>query len=247
MYILFSIRLYLDKFSSSITVVCSNLFVAYCLFLRKCQQQPGMLTDQAAWLKVISLCVNEKYSNTPCSTKGQASRTTPHDSFSQIRGFVLKEWHENWSQKHLPTPSVCVFTVKYVCRQWLINWPTGTAASGAAVTTWAPVRFKDTTKSTCYAALHLSRACVSGCYGFWCCPCMACSVAGEFGENRCLPLCDIFSPAITASCGLPLCVPPAALALRVAIRHRYGIKVATPINRLSISSNKHFTKNGTWT
>uniref|UniRef100_A0AAV2KVN5 Uncharacterized protein n=1 Tax=Knipowitschia caucasica TaxID=637954 RepID=A0AAV2KVN5_KNICA len=53
---------------------------------------------------------------------------------------------------------------------------------------------------------------------------MACSVAGGLGENRCLPLCDIFSPAITASCGLPLCVPPSALALRVAMRHRYGIK-----------------------
>uniref|UniRef100_A0A672YC49 Cornifelin homolog A-like n=1 Tax=Sphaeramia orbicularis TaxID=375764 RepID=A0A672YC49_9TELE len=64
----------------------------------------------------------------------------------------------------------------------------------------------------------------AGCYGFWCCPCLACTVAGKFGENRCLPLCDIFSPAITAACGLPLCVPPAVLALRVGIRHRYGIK-----------------------
>ncbi|CAL1592787.1 unnamed protein product [Knipowitschia caucasica] len=67
-------------------------------------------------------------------------------------------------------------------------------------------------------------SCTTCCYGFFCCPCMACSVAGGLGENRCLPLCDIFSPAITASCGLPLCVPPSALALRVAIRHRYGIK-----------------------
>ncbi|KAI3368564.1 hypothetical protein L3Q82_025578 [Scortum barcoo] len=64
----------------------------------------------------------------------------------------------------------------------------------------------------------------SCCYGFWCCPCLACTVAEKFGENRCLPLCDICSPAITASCGLPLCVPPATLALRVAIRHRYGVK-----------------------
>ncbi|XP_059196352.1 cornifelin-like [Centropristis striata] len=64
----------------------------------------------------------------------------------------------------------------------------------------------------------------SCCYGFWCCPCLACTVAGRFDENRCLPLCDIFSPAITAACGLPLCVPPAALALRVGIRHRYNIK-----------------------
>ncbi|XP_034066262.1 cornifelin homolog B-like [Gymnodraco acuticeps] len=62
------------------------------------------------------------------------------------------------------------------------------------------------------------------CYGFLCCPCLACTVSGRFGENRCLPLCDMLTPAITAACGLPLCVPPAALALRVGIRHRYGIK-----------------------
>uniref|UniRef100_A0A3P9HF85 Plac8 onzin related protein 1 n=1 Tax=Oryzias latipes TaxID=8090 RepID=A0A3P9HF85_ORYLA len=48
----------------------------------------------------------------------------------------------------------------------------------------------------------------SCCYGFWCCPCLACTVAGSFGENRCLPLCDICSPA----------------ALSVGIRHMYGIK-----------------------
>ncbi|XP_062280821.1 cornifelin homolog A-like [Scomber scombrus] len=64
----------------------------------------------------------------------------------------------------------------------------------------------------------------SCCYGFWCCPCLACTVAGKFGENRCLPLCDILGPSITAACGLPLCAPPAGLGLRVAIRHRYGIK-----------------------
>uniref|UniRef100_A0A3B4BBY0 Plac8 onzin related protein 6 n=1 Tax=Periophthalmus magnuspinnatus TaxID=409849 RepID=A0A3B4BBY0_9GOBI len=46
------------------------------------------------------------------------------------------------------------------------------------------------------------------CYGFWCCPCLACTVSGRFQENRCLPLCDIFSPAIVA----------------VAVRHRYKIK-----------------------
>ncbi|XP_053178983.1 cornifelin homolog B-like [Scomber japonicus] len=66
--------------------------------------------------------------------------------------------------------------------------------------------------------------CSSCCYGFWCCPCLACTVAGKFGENRCLPLCDILGPSITAACGLPLCVPPAGLGLRVAIRHKYGIK-----------------------
>ncbi|XP_024133887.1 cornifelin [Oryzias melastigma] len=64
----------------------------------------------------------------------------------------------------------------------------------------------------------------SCCYGFWCCPCLACTVAGSFGENRCLPLCDICSPAVMSSIGIPLCVPPAGLSLRVGIRHMYGIK-----------------------
>uniref|UniRef100_A0A665V4L2 Uncharacterized protein n=1 Tax=Echeneis naucrates TaxID=173247 RepID=A0A665V4L2_ECHNA len=59
----------------------------------------------------------------------------------------------------------------------------------------------------------------SCCYGFWCCPCLACTVSGKFGENRCLPLCDLCSPAITAACGIPLCAPPAASALRVGLDH----------------------------
>lgn len=67
--------------------------------------------------------------------------------------------------------------------------------------------------------------CFSGCYGFWCCPCLACTVSGEFGENRCLPLCDMLSPAILSALGIPLFVPPAVLSMRVAVRHRYGIKV----------------------
>ncbi|XP_070764800.1 cornifelin-like [Enoplosus armatus] len=62
------------------------------------------------------------------------------------------------------------------------------------------------------------------CYGFWCCPCLACTVSGRFGECTCLPLCDIFSPAIMAACGIPLFVPPAVLSVRAAIRNRYGIK-----------------------
>uniref|UniRef100_A0A7N6AEH9 Plac8 onzin related protein 6 n=1 Tax=Anabas testudineus TaxID=64144 RepID=A0A7N6AEH9_ANATE len=62
------------------------------------------------------------------------------------------------------------------------------------------------------------------CYGFWCCPCLACTVAGQFGENRCLPLCDLLSPAAAAACGIPLCAPPAVLSMRVAMRNRYGIK-----------------------
>ncbi|XP_075872066.1 cornifelin homolog B-like [Nelusetta ayraudi] len=63
----------------------------------------------------------------------------------------------------------------------------------------------------------------SCCYGFWCCPCLACTVSAGVGESRCLPLCDICGPSITSALGLPLCVPPAALATRVGIRHRYGI------------------------
>uniref|UniRef100_A0A3B3HIB5 Plac8 onzin related protein 6 n=1 Tax=Oryzias latipes TaxID=8090 RepID=A0A3B3HIB5_ORYLA len=70
----------------------------------------------------------------------------------------------------------------------------------------------------------------SCCYGFWCCPCLACTVAGSFGENRCLPLCDICSPTAFSSFGIPLCVPPAGLSLRVGIRHMYGIKVKWKID-----------------
>ncbi|XP_051929479.1 cornifelin homolog [Hippocampus zosterae] len=64
----------------------------------------------------------------------------------------------------------------------------------------------------------------SCCYGFFCCPCLACSVAGTFGENRCLPLCDMLSPAVLTAFGIPLFAPPAALSLRVGIRNRYGVK-----------------------
>ncbi|XP_071398763.1 uncharacterized protein [Centroberyx affinis] len=66
--------------------------------------------------------------------------------------------------------------------------------------------------------------CSTCCYAFWCCPCFACTTTGKFGECSCLPLLDMCSPAITAACGIPLCVPPAGLSLRVAIRHKYGIK-----------------------
>uniref|UniRef100_A0A3Q2Q5A4 Cornifelin-like n=1 Tax=Fundulus heteroclitus TaxID=8078 RepID=A0A3Q2Q5A4_FUNHE len=64
----------------------------------------------------------------------------------------------------------------------------------------------------------------SCCYGFWCCPCLACTVAGNFNQNRCLPLCDICSPAVMSAFGIPLCVPPAGLALRVGVRYKYNIK-----------------------
>ncbi|KAG7515834.1 hypothetical protein JOB18_016844 [Solea senegalensis] len=50
------------------------------------------------------------------------------------------------------------------------------------------------------------------CCAFWCCPCFACKVTDTYGEALCLPLLDIFGM-----------VPPATLAMRVAMRHRYGI------------------------
>ncbi|XP_037325868.1 placenta-specific gene 8 protein-like [Pungitius pungitius] len=62
------------------------------------------------------------------------------------------------------------------------------------------------------------------CYGFWCCPFLASTVSGQFGENRCLPLCDVCSPVVLAACGIPLFVPPAVLTMRVAMRNKYGIK-----------------------
>uniref|UniRef100_A0A3B4WNC1 Cornifelin homolog A-like n=1 Tax=Seriola lalandi dorsalis TaxID=1841481 RepID=A0A3B4WNC1_SERLL len=62
------------------------------------------------------------------------------------------------------------------------------------------------------------------CYGFWCCPCLACTVSERFGENRCLPLCDVCSPAVMTACGIPIFVPPASVALRASLRNRYNIK-----------------------
>ncbi|TNN39085.1 UDP-glucuronosyltransferase 2B20 [Liparis tanakae] len=56
-----------------------------------------------------------------------------------------------------------------------------------------------------------------GCLAFWCLPCFACKTAHEAGECVCLPLLDSF--------GL---IPPAATALRVSVRQRYGIEVQTP-------------------
>ncbi|XP_026002098.1 placenta-specific gene 8 protein-like [Astatotilapia calliptera] len=62
------------------------------------------------------------------------------------------------------------------------------------------------------------------CYGFWCGSCLASTVAGRFGENSCLPLCDTCCSGGLTACGIPVCVPPAVLSLRVAMRNRYGIK-----------------------
>uniref|UniRef100_A0A8C6UC20 Cornifelin n=1 Tax=Neogobius melanostomus TaxID=47308 RepID=A0A8C6UC20_9GOBI len=49
--------------------------------------------------------------------------------------------------------------------------------------------------------------CVLGCYGFWCGPCLACTVSGRMKELYCLPL-----------------FPPVVYGMRVAMRNRYKIK-----------------------
>uniref|UniRef100_A0A8C6U7W0 Uncharacterized protein n=1 Tax=Neogobius melanostomus TaxID=47308 RepID=A0A8C6U7W0_9GOBI len=65
------------------------------------------------------------------------------------------------------------------------------------------------------------------CYGFWCGPCLACTVAGRMKEHYCLPLCDI----CFSGWG---CVPPAAYGLRVAMRNRYKIK-GSVLNDICVS------------
>lgn len=72
------------------------------------------------------------------------------------------------------------------------------------------------------------------CYGFWCCPCLACTVSSQFGENYCLPLCDMCSPAVTSALGLPLVASPALLSLRASMRHKHNIK-GTLCQDISIS------------
>ncbi|KAL3047157.1 hypothetical protein OYC64_021392 [Pagothenia borchgrevinki] len=62
------------------------------------------------------------------------------------------------------------------------------------------------------------------CYGFWCGPCLACTVSGRFGENYCFPLCDIVPLCTSLMIGMPICVPPAALSTRAAMRNRYHIR-----------------------
>ncbi|XP_024133886.1 protein PLANT CADMIUM RESISTANCE 11 isoform X2 [Oryzias melastigma] len=61
------------------------------------------------------------------------------------------------------------------------------------------------------------------CYGFWCGPCLACTVSGRFGEAYCLPVCDVMTSA-SQFVGVPVCVPPVAVSMRAAMRNRYGIK-----------------------
>uniref|UniRef100_A0A8C5DIR6 PLAC8 family protein n=1 Tax=Gouania willdenowi TaxID=441366 RepID=A0A8C5DIR6_GOUWI len=66
-----------------------------------------------------------------------------------------------------------------------------------------------------------------GCFedGCWCCPCLACTVSGRFGENICLPLCDIITLVCFSACGIPLFVPPAGVTMTASMRNRYGIKL----------------------
>lgn len=53
---------------------------------------------------------------------------------------------------------------------------------------------------------------------------MACSTMGEFGECTCLPLVDLLGPWCFLVFGIPFCVPPATLSLRVAMRYKYGLQ-----------------------
>ncbi|KAK5607194.1 hypothetical protein CRENBAI_005552 [Crenichthys baileyi] len=54
------------------------------------------------------------------------------------------------------------------------------------------------------------------CLGYWCSSCLASRVSRKFGEHRCLHCFDKGSYFG--------CVSPAALSLRVAMRHKYGIQ-----------------------
>ncbi|XP_037553850.1 cornifelin homolog [Nematolebias whitei] len=62
------------------------------------------------------------------------------------------------------------------------------------------------------------------CYGFWCGPSLACTVSRRLGENTCLPLCDVLSGCLSTVYRCPIFVPPAVLATRVAMRHKYSLK-----------------------
>ncbi|XP_062306422.1 cornifelin homolog B-like [Osmerus eperlanus] len=64
----------------------------------------------------------------------------------------------------------------------------------------------------------------SCCLGFWCLPCAACQTSAQFGESTCLPILDFLASAWIALCGMPISVPPVALSLRVAMRHKYEIQ-----------------------
>uniref|UniRef100_A0A3B3UZP0 Plac8 onzin related protein 6 n=1 Tax=Poecilia latipinna TaxID=48699 RepID=A0A3B3UZP0_9TELE len=62
------------------------------------------------------------------------------------------------------------------------------------------------------------------CYGFWCCPFLACTVSRRFGENPCLPLCDMLVSSTVVVFGVSFVIPPVALSLRASIRNKRGLK-----------------------
>ncbi|XP_043985010.1 cell number regulator 4-like [Gambusia affinis] len=62
------------------------------------------------------------------------------------------------------------------------------------------------------------------CYGFWCCPFLACTVSRRFGEHTCLPLIDGLVSATVLVFGTPVMIPPVALSLRASIRNKRGLK-----------------------
>ncbi|XP_070412079.1 uncharacterized protein ponzr2 isoform X2 [Nothobranchius furzeri] len=59
----------------------------------------------------------------------------------------------------------------------------------------------------------------SCCFAFWCCPCFACITSRDYGEHLCTPLLEIFGFG---------CIAPITMSMRVAMRHRYGIKGTIP-------------------
>ncbi|KAM4726909.1 cornifelin homolog B-like [Anableps anableps] len=58
------------------------------------------------------------------------------------------------------------------------------------------------------------------CFAYWCFPCFACMTSRDYGEHFCLPLLDAFG----------WCVPPITLAMRLSMRHRYGIVGSIPMD-----------------
>uniref|UniRef100_A0A3B4EIF2 Plac8 onzin related protein 10 n=1 Tax=Pygocentrus nattereri TaxID=42514 RepID=A0A3B4EIF2_PYGNA len=56
---------------------------------------------------------------------------------------------------------------------------------------------------------HCCQDMSSCCYAFWCCPCFACSTTSKFG--------------LMSAFGMPVCVPPVTLSMRVAMRYKYQI------------------------
>uniref|UniRef100_A0A8K9XQR6 Uncharacterized protein n=1 Tax=Oncorhynchus mykiss TaxID=8022 RepID=A0A8K9XQR6_ONCMY len=61
------------------------------------------------------------------------------------------------------------------------------------------------------------------CFAFWCFPYFACTTTSEFGECFCLPMLDGLCSS-TQLVGVPTCIPPVSMSMRVAVRTRYGIQ-----------------------